>query len=289
MVPDRMASCRRAAQEALPTWHATLAHSLTYQLTVRAVGGATKGSPLGRTTSAEGRTSGFFRGGPSCRLIRTATLLLLVLMVLVAVVWFGGADAVDRWGHAHALRLRSPRTVTWALAVTTAGNHWTALAVTSAAALFVAMTSSSGRWRAAAILVVGVWTTIGVRLVVADAVGRSRPPAGDWAGAAAGFAFPSGHTTAATVSAAVVAWSLSSKVDGVTRRRAIWALGVLFAAGVGWSRVWLGVHWPTDVAGAWCLGALGALLTCRAAQAQFRHRQQSPHDHASTGPESSRP
>lgn len=227
---------------------------------------------MSRTPSIHVHRPGPSSGQAQRRAIVVAIMVLLVFVFLTTVVRIGGAEGLDLWGHKLALTLRSPATVAWALAVTNGGNHWTAFAVTSAAALFVAMASPPRGWRAAAVLVVGVWTTIGVRLVVADVVGRLRPPAGDWDGAAAGFAFPSGHTTAGTVSAAVVAWSLCLRVDRGATRRAIWAVAVLCATGVGWSRVWLGVHWPTDVAGAWCLGALGALLTCLAAQRELSNR-----------------
>jgi membrane-associated phospholipid phosphatase len=45
----------------------------------------------------------------------------------------------------------------------------------------------------------------------------------------------------------------------------IWAAAALYAAVIGWSRIWLGVHWPTDVLGgllfavAWACGIMAVL------------------------------
>ena len=65
-----------------------------------------------------------------------------------------------------------------------------------------------------------------------------------------GFAYPSGH-----VLAAAATWGFVPVIAGlyVTRRWVWWALSTLAWAVIGlvaWCRVWLGVHWTSDVVGA---------------------------------------
>jgi membrane-associated phospholipid phosphatase len=91
-------------------------------------------------------------------------------------------------------------------------------------------------------------------LRINSGVGRQRPSVADWAGSAGGPAFPSGHTTAATLFAASCALALAARVHAGWPRRAIWVGAVVYAAAVGGSRVWLGVHWPSDVVGGWLYG-----------------------------------
>ena len=95
------------------------------------------------------------------------------------------------------------------------------------------------------------------------------PDVADWAGAAGGSAFPSGHTTTAALFAALGAWAIAARVHAGWPRRALWAGAVVYAVAVGWSRVWLAVHWPTDVIGgwlyglAWFAGSIVVILTLR--------------------------
>ena len=113
-------------------------------------------------------------------------------------------------------------------------------------------------------------------------VGRVRPSIADWAGAAGGASFPSGHTTTATLFATGCAWVVAARVRPGWPRRTVWVTAVVWAAAVGWSRVWLGVHWPTDVLGGWLYG-LTWFAGC--AWVILALRRRSAHRRASAGPE----
>lgn len=72
--------------------------------------------------------------------------------------------------------------------------------------------------------------------------------------------FPSGHSVMAAATFFTLATVLAS-VEAKKRTKAlIYGLAAVFVAGVGISRVYLGVHWPTDVLGGWALGASWALI-----------------------------
>jgi undecaprenyl-diphosphatase len=91
-------------------------------------------------------------------------------------------------------------------------------------------------------------------------VGRPRPIWPDPVDSAHYTAFPSGHAMTAMVVCGLLLWLLHH--HGVAR--ALWrtavTVAVISVVGVGLTRVWLGVHWPTDVVGGWLLGALVVAL-----------------------------
>ncbi len=71
--------------------------------------------------------------------------------------------------------------------------------------------------------------------------------------------FPSAHAA----SSALCYFTLAALASQVTRdratRRYLFAVAVVLVALVGASRVYLGVHWPSDVLAGWCFGTLWAL------------------------------
>ena len=69
--------------------------------------------------------------------------------------------------------------------------------------------------------------------------------------------FPSGHAG----NSMIVCLTLAILFFGDTRwKRPAVAVGFLLSLCIGFSRVMLGVHWPTDVIGGWAFGLLWVVL-----------------------------
>lgn len=63
------------------------------------------------------------------------------------------------------------------------------------------------------------------------------------------YSFPSGHVLFSTCLYGVLAYFLASNCRNVSSRSAIWATALLLVICIGMSRIYLGVHYPTDVIG----------------------------------------
>ena len=72
--------------------------------------------------------------------------------------------------------------------------------------------------------------------------------------------FPSGHSMLSAVTWLTLGALLARAEPRRRVKTYVLSLAILTTLSVGVSRVYLGVHWPTDVLGGWTLGAAWALL-----------------------------
>jgi membrane-associated phospholipid phosphatase len=167
--------------------------------------------------------------------------------------------------------LRGSRTDGWftwlMVGFTIIGAGWSALLLVPVYAIKGARPFTrylAGTWCVSAILVYGLKAL----------VRRPRPctvgPPPLWGNAPTDYSFPSGHAAGAFTLAAFVAVTLL--IDPKHRRRPLrWLVTLLLFVGAGWialSRVYIGVHYPTDVVGGAAIGSLAGVVGGR----MFRRR-----------------
>jgi membrane-associated phospholipid phosphatase len=73
------------------------------------------------------------------------------------------------------------------------------------------------------------------------------------------FSFPSGHSVGAVVLYGTITYLVWSHLHKVAQRAAVIGSALLLIAGIGLSRVYIGVHYPTDVAAGYLVGLLWLL------------------------------
>jgi undecaprenyl-diphosphatase len=205
----------------------------------------------------------------------TTLLAVLAVSLYVVIAYTGvvsadpGPTPGDRTAFDLADRLQTAWLVDVAKVVSALGSAAVNLPLAAVAALLLAIRR---RWAEAAVLVAAVLIIyVGVAELKA-ATDRPRPTGGlvD----APGSGFPSGHAAHAIIFP-WLALTLTIRLrPGMAGSSALLVLGIALAAAVGLSRVYLHVHYLSDVTGGWALG-MAAFAACAAVAMLVLHLRQN--------------
>jgi undecaprenyl-diphosphatase len=111
----------------------------------------------------------------------------------------------------------------------------------------VAALARAGRKRAAVLLVTATFGAEALDQILKLLFRRPRPEAFFGLAEPMTYSFPSGHAITAACFYGVLAAILAARTSSLRLKAALWTFAALMAAAIGLSRIYLGVHYPTDV------------------------------------------
>jgi undecaprenyl-diphosphatase len=208
----------------------------------------------------EGHVDGFFGAfGVYIGVAFGVAVLLMGIFVGIAKavnegVTQGFDESIMRWMNAHG----NPTLDNIALEVTSLGStlHVVLLMLVASAFLWV----TRHRWTVALLWLALAGSTV-LNLILKASFERPRPNVFPWLDNAGFFSFPSGHAMTSTVVYGTLAYLVARLEPGVWMRRLTFGLAVALILTIGLSRIYLGVHYPSDVI-AGMIGGFAWATTC---------------------------
>jgi membrane protein DedA with SNARE-associated domain/membrane-associated phospholipid phosphatase len=192
------------------------------------------------------------------------TLLAVIsvgLFVLIAYWTVVAGDPGPTPGDRMALDVAQDLQASWltdvAKGITQLGSGWVTYPLAALAAIVLA---ARRRWMEFWALVVGTTLIAVLGPSIKTWTDRPRPP--DPLISISGSSFPSGHAAQATIYSWLAVTFALRVVPGITRRSLVITAGIVLTVLIGLTRVYLRVHWLSDVSSGWALG-----VSCYAAAA----------------------
>jgi membrane-associated phospholipid phosphatase len=162
--------------------------------------------------------------------------------------------AIGSWLHANATGFGTGAFA----AVTQLGGSQALLAVTLAATLWLLVRR---RVAHAALMLAALGGGQALNAALKGVFERPRPSFAEPLATAAGFSFPSGHAMVSLTVYGALAFVIAAGMGGRRRQALVLAFALALVLAIGFSRVYLGVHYASDVLAAYSAG-LAWLTLC---------------------------
>jgi undecaprenyl-diphosphatase len=194
-------------------------------------------------------------------------------------------DAVLRWMELHQV----PMVQRLMVEITMLGTWIVVLSIVSIAALFLWLTRHK---YSAALLLVSTAGGIGLNNILKVGFSRPRPHIFEWGTTVSSSSFPSGHAMSATVVYVTVAYLAARLQKTRWARLATLAVAAVFVAAICFSRLYLGVHYPSDVVAgviiglswaSFCMATLEAMQRFAKKNAKEVLKDEAPAPHQAAG------
>jgi undecaprenyl-diphosphatase len=192
--------------------------------------------------------------------LRTLVLFALAIAASLAFVIVAAEvrnGAVDRLDVSVELAVHRLDSLPADIVMQTATRIGSNLILLPCVALVAGLAIRDHRRRIAIVLIIDTIVVIAAYSALKVMFSRERPELFDKVALPTGYSFPSGHSMSAMGIYGVIATCLIALRPGA--RRLVIAAAALLIGAVGLSRIYLGVHWPSDVIGGF-LGGVPPLV-----------------------------
>jgi membrane-associated phospholipid phosphatase len=182
-------------------------------------------------------------------------LCLFFLLGMVISYQHSPLTSLDQTSHNYAVSLRTPAMTAAMFAITSLGDTDKAHELAMAA---IVLMICFGFWRIAACTALGFWLNTLLTDHFKAFFNIARP--GQSLQATGNKSFPSGHTTNVAIIFFMLGWFALLSIKHRLWRNVVLSLCALVTLAVGVSRIYLGVHWLSDIYGAILLVASTGLI-----------------------------
>lgn len=186
-------------------------------------------------------------------------LIPFIVIVLCALTNDNWVNSFDQWISNPILSLRNPVLTAFFVTITDFGDiYYIAISIllTSTFLIWKFKDYQAALWLAIQSLVGSVLLNQGLKLIFH----RSRPLI-EHLVEQGGYSFPSGHSMGSMICYGGILFLLSKKINHKIYRNSLFFIGALLIFVVGLSRIYIGVHFPTDVIGGFSVGAAWLTFT----------------------------